>query len=87
MRIRSVLVYGGGGTSPYDAIIIKGAENSFYGVDAERRYLEKKFPDGFVVSEQKLMKGNGRIFDCWIIFVSGGEKKEVFFEISDFLGR
>lgn len=87
MKFRNVVLHGGSGGSPSDAIIVKGALNAMQGAQAERMYLEKLHP-GFILSGQSLLKSeSGRMFDCLEIFVKGGAKERFYFDITEFYGR
>ncbi|HPN84338.1 MAG TPA: hypothetical protein PK821_03280 [Victivallales bacterium] len=83
MRFRTAIAYGGSGTSVSDAIIIKGAVNSSHGIELEEMLLKKMFP-GFIPSEQFLLKNDKNVFDCWEVFVAGGKKERIFFDITEF---
>lgn len=86
MSFRNVKLYGGSGENPADPIIIKGALNAMQGSEAERRYLEKKYP-GFILSSSDtvlLKSDDGKTIDCVVIFISGGKKKKIYFDITEF---
>ena len=85
---RGATLYGGSGLSISDPIIIKGAKSTFYGIEAEKRFLDKNYP-GHILSNQYLFEGKkrDRTLDCIEIFVSGGQKKKIYFDITEFYGK
>ena len=74
------------GKSFEDAIVITGAGHNFEGQGAEYRYLEQKYgPRGkdWVV-EQFLIAKDGKFYDILELNFMDGDRKTVFFDISDF---
>ena len=86
IKNKDVSIYGGGGVSPLDALVIKGARNAYEGASVELLYLKKNY-HGFLPSDQKLIKSDGKIYDAWEIYTSGGEKKTIYFDITGCYGK
>lgn len=88
LRHRGVVLYGGSGLSISEPLIIKGATSVFYGMEIERIYLEKNYPK-YIMSNQYLYEGKNtsKVIDCIEFFVAGGEKKKIYFDISEFYGK
>jgi hypothetical protein len=75
----------GGGTSFADAVVID-ADNESTGVDAEYAWLKSHYP-GYRLIKQSLVTHEGKPYDVMNIKTAGGEKKDVYFDISAFFGK
>ena len=80
-----VTFIGGDGESLGQAVVIKGAGDSVGAVDAETWWLKKHFPKHTKI-EQALQHDGGKDFD--VIEVAGpeGQKKKIYFDITDCFG-
>jgi len=80
---------GNSGVSKDTAIKFIGVTNEMEGVNEEYKYLESKFGKKGVdwkLDDQALMKDGNTSFDLIQVTLSGGEKKSVYFDITNFLG-
>ena len=81
------LTYSGGDGSSYQqAVVIKGAEDEKAGIAAERAWLEQRYP-GFQKGRQSLVHSGGRLYDLIEFTTADGQKKSVYFDITDFFGK
>ncbi len=81
--------YTGNGESTDDPVIILDVEDHFEGIRAEYQYLEKKFGKrGFdwELEGQSLMDVEGRKFDKMDLIFPGKIKKNLYFEVTNFMG-
>ena len=77
--------YGGGdGSSFAKAIVIVGA-NEDTGPRAEYSYLGRRYP-GYRWGEQSLIRQKKRVYDKLDFTTASGEKKTIYFDITDFFG-
>ena len=74
----------GGGLTPETAIVIVGA-NNILGVMGERRWLRNRFP-GHQLICQEMFKKDDQTFDKMEIEMKSGERKTVYFNITNFFG-
>jgi len=77
---------GGDGSSREKAIVILGAKNETRGVAAEYAWL-KKHHSKWKVAQQSLIMKKGKKYDVLTCVLPDGQKKEVWFDISDFFGK
>lgn len=77
---------GGNGSSKEKAIIIHGVYTEWEGVDAEYDFLESKYGNYELVSQEFVGEVNNK-YDVLTIKLSDGSSKEVWFDVSDFYGR
>ena len=77
---------GGTGTSEQEAVVILGAESEFEGVDAEYDYLEDKYEQYELISQEFIDKGDKQ-YDVLNIQLLDGTRKVVWFNISNFYGK
>jgi len=77
---------GGNGSSKEQAIIILGADNEFEGVDAECDYLESKYGEHEIESQVFIGEADKK-YDVLNIKFSDENKKELWFDITDFYGK
>lgn len=81
---------GGPGDSPETAVVISGAANSMVGIEAEYFFLEKQFGRRNVdwkLKRQSVRNIKGKVYDRMEIELKNGDKKDVYFEISEFFGK
>ena len=77
---------GGDGSSKEKAIIILGTNNEFEGVDAEYNHTERK--SGFFEIKTQLFTDDGSSkLDCLKVISVNGNKREIWFDITEFYGR
>lgn len=74
---------GGSGSSEQETVIILGAESELEGVDAEYEFIQSLYEDFELDSQTFLEKGNKK-YDILTVKLSGGTKKDIWFDISDF---
>ena len=77
---------GGNGTTKQDATIILGASSEPEGIDAEYDYLESKYGE-FELLSQEFIGEADRQYDLLRIQLPDGTEKEVFFDLTDFYGK
>ena len=81
------IVYkGGDGSSPEKAVIIMGAADSMAGIRAESIWIRRNHP-GWRSGGQALLSIKGKHYDRITCTTPKGEKKNVFFDITDFFGK
>jgi hypothetical protein len=73
------------GSSTANAVPIK-ATNERAGVTAEYRWIGEHFP-GYKRGAQALLNRNGRVYDSIEIVTAAGERKKIYFDITDFFGK
>ncbi|GLQ98857.1 hypothetical protein [Dyella mobilis] len=73
------------GSSITNAIPIR-APNEQTGVKAEYHWIAEHFP-GYKRGGQALLNQNGRVYDSIEIITASGERRKVFFDITDFFGK
>ncbi|PKP19124.1 MAG: hypothetical protein CVU05_12060 [Bacteroidetes bacterium HGW-Bacteroidetes-21] len=73
------------GSSFKNAIIIK-EETETTGVDAEYAWIKKNYP-GYKTIQQALKKDNNKYYDIIDIKTAQGEKKSIYFDITNFFGK
>lgn len=74
------------GMSLHDAVVITGAETHFESVMAEHKYIKNvllKENVEFHIEEQNILHAGGRHYDVVKIALTNGEKKTVFFDITE----
>ena len=76
---------GGDGSTLEKAVVIKGG-NEETGVRAEYTYLDRHFP-GYKRGGQSVSSHDKRTYDTLDFTTAKGEKKTVFFDITDFFGK
>lgn len=76
---------GGDGSSFEKAIVIHNATEQT-GVDAEYNYLAKHFP-GYHRGKQSLSNHDKHAFDVLEFTTSDGQKKTIYFDITEFFGK
>ena len=77
---------GGNGSTQKEAIIILGAMNEPEGVDAEYDYLDSRYGEYELVSQEFIDEAD-RQYDLLKIQLPDGTEKEVWFDITDFYGK
>ena len=77
---------GGNGASEQEAVIVLDASNEIEGVDAEYDYLEDKYDQYELISQEFIDKGDKQ-YDVLIIQMLDGTRKVVWFDISSFYGK
>ena len=78
------------GSSKKESIVILGAANENEGIDAEYKWLEKKYGKQNIHWElnlQELVDEGDKQFDLLKIKFTNDEVKEIWFDISDFYGQ
>lgn len=76
---------GGDGSSLQNAVIVKGATEAT-GIRAEHAWLARKF-GGYKMERQALTSQGKRHYDVLEIITIDGEKRSVYFDITDFFGK
>ena len=76
---------GGDGSSVEQAVIVNGATEQT-GVDAEYAWIAQRYP-GYRKDSQTLRGADGKHYDVLEFTTSSGEKKRVYFDITDFFGK
>ncbi len=76
---------GGDGSSIEQAVIINSATEST-GVHAEYVWLAQRYP-GYTRGLQSLQESGGKRYDVLEFTTAVGEKKHVYFDITDFFGK
>jgi hypothetical protein len=81
---------GGDGSSPEEAVCIKGAPSHAAGVRAESAYISRKFGErgeDWELKEQSLTeREDGQRIDKMTIETAAGEVRTIYFDVSDFFG-
>lgn len=81
---------GGPGDTPETAVVISGAANSMAGIEAESYYLIKQFGrqnTEWKLKRQSVLNQKGKVYDRMEIELRNGDKKDVYFEITEFFGK
>jgi len=73
------------GSSYENAVVIK-EKTETSGVKAEYAWLSKNYP-GYTFKEQSLGSNNKKPYDIITIVTTDGEKKKIYFDISNFYGK
>ncbi|MEO8869358.1 MAG: hypothetical protein ABI357_00855 [Granulicella sp.] len=73
------------GSSLANAIVINAADEST-GVAAEYKWIAERFP-GYTRGQQALLNEGGRFYDEIDFSAASGEKKKIYFDISNFFGK
>jgi len=73
------------GSSFERAVVLKDAKNEFEGVSAEHEWIKAHYP-GWRWDSQYLLNREGRVYDM-IEISNGGEKREIYFDITDWFGK
>ena len=78
--------HGGDGSGCVEAVVIKGAATTLIGLRAQNTWLKEHFP-----GSERLRTQQGdcpeRITDVVEIRTENGERKKIFFDITDFYGK
>lgn len=82
----SVSCEGGDGTSIEQAVVIVGAPSAELGSKAERKWVEDNHP-GFAMTKQVLLQQEERSFDVLHLQTRSGERRTVYFDITDFFDK
>jgi len=82
---RPVTFAGGNGSSLAEAILVKGA-TEVTGIAAEYQWLNDHLP-GFRSERQFLLEVGGRRYDQLDGVMPNGERRSVFFDITEFFGK
>lgn len=77
---------GGNGSTQQEAIIIVGANDEDDGVDAEYDYLDGKYGEYELVSQELIDEGDKQ-YDVLKIKLHSGEVKDFWFDITEFYGK
>jgi len=85
LAMAKITFEGGDGSSIEKAVIIKGAD-TLSGISAEYEYVRKHFP-GSKVLGQRLMNKEPKVYDVIEITDAKGEKRSVYFDITEFYGK
>ncbi len=81
---RSVLPANDG--SSYEKAVVIQEKSEMTGVDAEYAWLRKYYP-GYKFNGQSLNSHEKKSYDIISIVTADGEKKDVYFDISNFFGK
>ena len=87
---RGITFEGGSGDTIERAVVIQGAPNEALGVEAEYRYLARKYGRRGVDWElvgQGLLQPGIRQYDEMHIKLADGTTRTIFFEITEFFGK
>lgn len=77
---------GGNGFNQQESIIILGAKNEAEGVDAEYDYLDSKYGEYELVSQEFIGEADKQ-YDLLRIQLPDDTRKAVWFDITDFYGK
>jgi len=77
---------GGDGSSYEQAVIIKTIYGEESGINAENSWIHKHYR-GAKVKMQALKNPNGKAYDVISIVLPDGSTKDVYFDITDFIGK
>ena len=77
---------GGDGGSVAEAILVEGAPSDPAGIAAEYQWLHDHVP-GFRLERQALFHAGGRQYDQLDGAMPNGERRSVFFDITEFFGK
>lgn len=73
------------GSSFENAIVIQ-EKSEMSGVSAEYKWLKDNYP-GYTLISQSLSSSNGKPYDVMNIKTKDGDKKTIYFDISNFFGK
>src|SRR5215470_12184738 len=74
------------GDSIGSAIVLPGVTDEITGVPAEYAYIREHYP-GWLFQGQALIHENGRHYDMLLVVGPNGEKRSVYFDITDWYGK
>jgi len=74
------------GTTPEQAIVFPNVKGSITGVPMEYKWIKENHP-GFRPVKQLLIEKQGQMYDVIYIENENGEKKAVYFDITNWYGR
>ena len=80
-----ITLEGGDGSSVEKAVIIKAPDN-FIGVRVEYAWIKKNCP-GWQLEKQSAFKAGNKIYDKMEFRTPDGQRKTIFFDITDFYGK
>ena len=86
----TLVVTGGLGDSPSSAIVIKKTPKGLSAAGAEHLILTQRFGkhgEGWTLAQQELIKQDGRVFDVSHVILSGGTRRVLYFDVTDWLAR
>ena len=86
----SIRYEGGSGDTVQDAVVIRGAQSTVVGVQAEHRYIRERLQGlglGWEMQSQALLKEGDRYLDAITIEFSDGTRRAFYFDITEFFGR
>lgn len=78
-------IAGGSGGSADDAVIIEAADH-MAGIRAEYQWLTQRYP-GYRRVSQALLRGNGKFYDRIEIETKDGQRKAVYFDITNLVPK
>jgi len=81
-----IQIKGGNGSTKEKAIRIVGADTELKGIDAEFNYMEGKV-GYFEIESQTFLDEGDRKYDCMNVVGVIGNKKEFWFDITDYYGK
>jgi len=77
---------GGDGSSHEQAVIIRGAQDTEAGIDAENAWIRQRHA-GACKTKQALVSVGRRHHDVITLTLNDGQTKSVYFDITDFFGK
>jgi hypothetical protein len=82
-----LVAFGGGdGSTMETAVVIETTQKSSAGVQAEYAWLGRHYP-GYRRISQALLHDGGKSYDLFELEAPGGQRRNVYFDISAFFGR
>ncbi len=81
-----IQIKGGNGSTKEQAIRILGADTEWKGIDAEFNYIERKV-GYFEIESQTFLDEGDKKYDCMNVVGATGNKKELWFDITDYNGK
>jgi len=74
------------GDSKENAVVFENVTNGLVGVQLEYEWIADNFPD-YEVQHQSIDDKDGRVFDLISIVNSKGQKKLIYFDVTEWYGR
>jgi hypothetical protein len=86
----TLVVTGGPGDSPHNAIVIKKTPRGLSAAGAEHMLLQKWFGErgkAWTLTRQELIQTGGKTYDLYEVALSNGSERSLYFDITDWLNR
>jgi len=86
----TLVVTGGPGDSPQNAIVIKKTPRGLSAAGAEHILLQKWFGErgkAWTLTHQHMLQTDGKTYDVYDVSLSDGSKRSLYFDVTEWLNR